>query len=64
MTGLGGRRQRGVWLLVGAVAVAVAVVSAGYVVRQLSHGGLKASHETHQPRLPLASCRGEAGPGA
>ncbi|WP_329025906.1 NACHT domain-containing protein [Streptomyces sp. NBC_00690] len=43
MTGLGGRRQRRVWLLVGVVCGVVAVVSAGYVVRQLSHGGLKAS---------------------
>ncbi|MFE5858355.1 hypothetical protein ACFQ61_34695 [Streptomyces sp. NPDC056500] len=43
MTGLGGRRQRRVWLLVGVVCGVVAVAAAVYVVRQMSHGGLKAS---------------------
>ncbi|MFJ6783054.1 NACHT domain-containing protein [Streptomyces yangpuensis] len=43
MTGLGGRRQRRAWLLVAAVCGVAAVASGAYVVRQLSHGGLKAS---------------------
>ncbi|MEU9609731.1 NACHT domain-containing protein [Streptomyces sp. NPDC048057] len=41
MTRLGGSCQRHVWLLIGVVCGVVAVASAVYVVRQLSHGGLE-----------------------
>ncbi|MEU5404400.1 hypothetical protein ABZ348_34545 [Streptomyces sp. NPDC005963] len=58
MTGLGGRRQRRVWLLVGVVCGVVAVASAGYVVRQLSHGGLKASDTAGLFAVALAVAAG------
>ncbi|MFI8447605.1 NACHT domain-containing protein [Streptomyces erythrochromogenes] len=58
MTGLGGRRQRRVWLLVAAVCGAVAVASGGYVVRQLGHGGLKASDTAGLLAVGLAAAAG------
>ncbi|WP_327722795.1 NACHT domain-containing protein (plasmid) [Streptomyces sp. NBC_00490] len=40
MAGLGGRRQRRKWQVIGALGVLAIVVSAVYVVWQLMHGGL------------------------
>ncbi|MGW4034600.1 hypothetical protein ACWEFL_35785 [Streptomyces sp. NPDC004838] len=61
MTGLGGRRQRRVWLLVGVVCGVVAVVSAVYVVRQLTRGGLEAGETAGLLAVPLAVAAVAAG---
>ncbi|MEU0690064.1 NACHT domain-containing protein [Streptomyces uncialis] len=58
MTGLGGRRQRRVWLLVAVVCVLVVVACAGYVGRQLSHGGLQASDTAGLAAVGLAVVAG------
>lgn len=58
VTGLGGRRQGRVWLLVAAVCGVVAVASGGYVVRQLGHGGLEASDTAGLLAVALAVAAG------
>jgi hypothetical protein len=54
----GGRRQRRLWLLVCVVCCAVAVASAGYVVRQFSHDGLEVSDTAGLLAVALAVAAG------
>lgn len=41
MVGLGGRRQRRKWQLIGALGTLTIVVSVVYAIRQIMHGGLQ-----------------------
>ncbi|MGW7824997.1 hypothetical protein ACWGLF_44905 [Streptomyces puniciscabiei] len=61
MAGLGGRRQRRNWQLIGALAI---VTSTVYAVRQIIHGGLQPTDTVGLLGLPLGvaglvSCSGE-----
>ncbi|MFI2215172.1 NACHT domain-containing protein [Streptomyces sp. NPDC020141] len=58
VTGLGGRRERRVWLLVGVVCALVGAACAGYVGRQLSHGELEASDTASLAAVGLAVVAG------
>ncbi|MFI6523076.1 NACHT domain-containing protein [Streptomyces uncialis] len=58
MNGIGGRRQRRVWLPAGVVCVLVAVSAAVYVVRQMSRGGLQVSDTAGLLAVVLAVAAG------
>ncbi|MEU6260471.1 NACHT domain-containing protein [Streptomyces sp. NPDC047043] len=53
MAGLGGRRQRRNWRLIGAVCALLFGVSAVYAVRQILHGGLQPADTAGLLGLPL-----------
>ncbi|MFD3843750.1 hypothetical protein ACFWWC_47345 [Streptomyces sp. NPDC058642] len=52
MTGLGGRRRRRKWQLIGALGALAIAVSAVYAIRQLMHGGLEPSDTAGLVGLP------------
>ncbi|MGW7130932.1 NACHT domain-containing protein [Streptomyces bobili] len=54
MAGLGGRRQRRRWQLIGGLCALVIIMSAVYAVWQVSHGGLEPADTAGVLGLPLA----------
>ncbi|MFF3312933.1 NACHT domain-containing protein [Streptomyces sp. NPDC002952] len=55
MAGLGGRRQRRNWQLIGTLCALMIAVSAVYALWQLSHGGLEPSDTAGVLSLPLGA---------